>query len=331
MDFTDGSAHAGGVDRRAALLFGALGLAWGIPYLLIKVAIVELSPAALLCMRTVAGALILLPLAARRGELAGLRRHWRAVTLYACVEIVVPWLMLGHAESRLSSSTTGLLIAATPLVIVGFGLLVGQHEVLGRSGWAGLLLGFAGVAALVGLEIDASDRIAVLQLAAAVTGYAIGPMVLARSLSGESGVAVLGASFAIAATVSAVVMAVTGSWPTAVPSARVLGAVAVLVVVCTVGAFLALFELVQRVGAVRATAVTYVNPAVAIIVGAIFLDEQITATTLLGFALVLAGSVLLARRPAARETSAAPGGGRLPRPALAAARARRPRRRHAEL
>ncbi len=190
-------------------------------------------------------------------------------------------------------------------MIVGLGVVVGQREVLGRSGWAGLLLGFAGVAALVGLEIDASDRIAVLQLAAAVTGYAIGPMVLARSLGGESGVAVLGASFAIAALASAVVMAVTGSWPTAVPSGRVLAAVAILVVVCTVGAFLALFELVQRVGAVRATAVTYVNPAVAIVVGAIFLDEQITATTLLGFALVLAGSVLLARRPGARESAGA--------------------------
>jgi drug/metabolite transporter (DMT)-like permease len=169
------------------------------------------------------------------------------------------------------------------------------------AGWTGLALGFIGVAALVGLDIDTSDRVAVLQLLVVVIGYAIGPMILVRSLSEESGLAVVGLSFGAAAIGALGVLAVGGGWPTQVPSTGVLAAVAVLVVVCTVGGFLMLFALVGHVGAVRSTAVTYVNPAVAIAVGAIFLGERITTWTIAGFALVLAGSVLLTRRPAVVE------------------------------
>lgn len=286
------------MNRRAALLFAALGVAWGIPYLLVKVSLAELSPAAILLVRSSVAAALLLPLAARRGVLRPVLRRWRPILAYAAVEVVVPWLMIGHAEQRLASSTTGLLIAATPLMGVALGLLAGSDERMGRAGWGGLLLGFAGVAALVGLDIDTSDRVAVLQLLAVVVGYAIGPMILARSLSNESGLAVVGVAFGFAALGAVGVLAIGGGWPTAVPSIQVIGALAILTAVCTVGAFLLLFVLVQEVGAVRSTAVTYINPAVAITVGAIFLGEQITTWTLLGFVLVLAGSVLLARRPA---------------------------------
>lgn len=286
------------MNRRAALLFAALGVAWGIPYLLVKVSLAELSPAAILLVRASVAAALLLPLAARRGVLRPVLRRWRPVLAYAAVEVVVPWLMIGHAEQRLASSTTGLLIAATPLAGVAIGLLVGSGERMGRSGWTGLLLGFAGVAALVGLEIDTSDRVAVLQLLAVVVGYAIGPMILARSLADESGLAVVGVAFGFAALGAVLVLAIGGGWPTELPSARVVGALAILTSICTVGAFLLLFSLVQEVGAVRSTAVTYINPAVAITVGAIFLGEAITGWTVLGFVLVLAGSMLLARRPA---------------------------------
>lgn len=286
------------MNRRAALLFAALGVAWGIPYLLVKVSLAELSPAAILLVRSSVAAALLLPLAARRGVLRPVLRRWRPILAYAAVEVVVPWLMIGHAEQRLASSTTGLLIAATPLMGVALGLLAGSDERMGRAGWSGLLLGFAGVAALVGLDIDTSDRVAVLQLLAVVVGYAIGPMILARSLADESGLAVVGVAFGFAALGAVGVLAIGGGWPTAVPSIRVVGALAILTAVCTVGAFLLLFVLVQEVGAVRSTAVTYINPAVAITVGALFLGEQITTWTLLGFVLVLAGSVLLARRPA---------------------------------
>jgi drug/metabolite transporter (DMT)-like permease len=302
MDFTVRMADAGcTMNRRAALLFAALGVAWGIPYLLVKVSVAELSPAALLLIRTTVAAVLLLPLAAARGVLRPTLRRWRPIAAYAAVEVVVPWLMIGHAEQRLASSTTGLLIAATPLMGVALGLATGNHERMGRTGWAGLLLGFVGVAALVGLEVDTSDRVAVLQLLAVVVGYAIGPMILARSLADESGLAVVGLAFGIAAVAAVGVLLVGGGWPTAVPSPPVLGALVVLSTICTVGAFLMLFALVGEVGAVRSTAVTYVNPAVAIVVGAIFLGEQITPWTMVGFVLVLAGSVLLTRRPAAAD------------------------------
>lgn len=289
------------MNRRAALLFAALGIAWGIPYLLVKVSVAELSPAAILLVRSFAAAAFLLPLAAARGALRPTLRRWRPIVAYAAVEVVVPWLMIGHAEQRLASSTTGLLIAATPLMGVAVGLLAGRHERMGAAGWGGLLLGFVGVAALVGLDVDTADRGAVLQLLVVVVGYAIGPMILARSLSGESGLAVVGLSFGAAAIGAVGVLAVGGGWPTQVPSMPVVGALAILSSVCTAGAFLLLFALVHEVGAVRSMAVTYLNPAVAIVVGALFLGERITGWTVLGFAFVLVGSVLLARRPASSD------------------------------
>ncbi|MBO9532159.1 MAG: EamA family transporter [Solirubrobacteraceae bacterium] len=289
------------MDRRAALLFAALGVAWGIPYLLVKVAVEELSPAMLVLMRTSIAAAILLPLAARRGTLGGALRHWKVIAAYAVIEIVLPWLMIGNAELRLSSSTTALLIAATPLVGVALAFATRRNEALGRTGSLGLVLGFLGVAALVGLDIDTSDHIAVLQLGVVAIGYSVGPMILARWLANESGPAVVGLSFAVAAVAMLPILALSGGWPEAVPSAKVIGALAVLVLVCTVGAFLMLFELIGRVGPVRSTAVTYVNPAVAIVAGALFLGEAITPWTVVGFVLVLAGSVLLTRRPATQD------------------------------
>lgn len=283
------------MDRRAAVLFAGLGVAWGIPYLLIKVSLEELSPAMLVFLRTVFAAALLLPIAAMRGQIRGTARHWRPILAYAVIEVNVPWLLIGHAEQRLASSTTGLLIAATPLVGVGLGLLVGRREHLGVSGWAGLALGIVGVAALVGFDVDTSDRLAVAQLLVVVIGYSVGPMILARYLSDEPGVAVTGISFAIASVGALGVLLVAGGWPTAVPSVGVMVSVAALVIVCTAGAFLLLFALVGSVGPVRTTAVTYVNPAVAIVVGAVFLHERITAWTAIGFVLVLTGSVLLTR------------------------------------
>lgn len=298
MDFRVRLADHGCMDRRAALLFAALGVAWGIPYLLIKVSLDELSPAMLVFLRTSLAAAMLLPLAALRGQLRGTARRWRPILAYAVIEVIVPWLLIGHVEQRLPSSTTGLLIAATPLVGVGLGLLVGRHERLGGAGWFGLALGLVGVAALVGLDIDTSDRVAVLQLLVVVIGYAVGPMILSRSLSDEPGTAVVGLSFGAASVGALGVLLATGGWPSAVPSGGVIAAVAVLAVVCTAGSFLMFFALVGQIGPVRTTAVTYVNPAVAIIAGALFLDERITTWTLVGFVLVLAGSVLLTRRPA---------------------------------
>ena len=292
------------MERRAALLFVALGFAWGIPYLLIKVSVEELDPAVLVLARTWVAALVLVPLALARGVLGPVLRHWKLLAVYAVIEIAIPWVLLGHAEQQLPSATTGLLIAATPMVGVGLAFVTGRSERLGGKGWAGLLLGLAGVAALVGLDVSGSSLDAVAMLLVVVVGYAIGPALIDRYMEGASGLGVIAVSVSMVALLYVPVVLLGPGLPTAMPSGDVIASVVILGLVCTAAAFVMLFALVGMIGPVRATAITYLNPAVAIVVGAIFLSEEITAWTLIGFGLVLAGSFLITRRPAADPADA---------------------------
>jgi drug/metabolite transporter (DMT)-like permease len=289
-----------GMTRRAAVLFLALGLAWGIPYLLIKIAVEELEPATLVLARTALAAVLLLPIALARDAVRPVLRRWRPVAAYAVIEIAVPWLFLNRAEQELPSSTTGLLIAAVPIVGVGVALAGGRAERLGAAGWLGLLIGFAGVAALVGLDVGGSDLLAVLEVGVVVVGYALGPAILARWLGDLPGLGVVAVSITMTALLYVPFVLLTEGVPAAVPSGSALFSVVVLALVCTALAFLMLFALVGEIGPVRATAITYLNPAVAILAGALVLDEQVTRWTLLGFGLVLLGSFLVTRPPARR-------------------------------
>ena len=287
------------------MLFGALCVIWGIPYLLIRVAVRELSPAFLVFARTAGGALLLLPLAARRGELRILLPRWRPLLAFTVVEIAVPWLLLSRAEERLSSSLTGLLIAAVPLVAAAVTFATGSdHRPEGRS-WIGLLIGILGVAALVGLDFGRVGLVPLVEICVVVVGYTTGPIVLSRSLSDLPPLGVIAASLTIAALAYAPVAAFE------IPKhVRVDVALAVvgLAVVCTAVAFLVFFALIAEVGPVRATVITYVNPAVAAILGVALLSERFTAGMGVGFALVLGGSVLASgSRATPLEPTAVPG------------------------
>jgi len=287
------------MSRRGWLLFLAMGVIWGIPYLFIKVAVEHLTPASLVFLRTTAAALLLMPIAAWRGELRPLLPYWRPLLVYTAVELAIPWLFLARAEQRLSSSLTGLLLAAIPLV----GALLGWFTKIDRLDWRrtlGLAIGIAGVAALVGLDLGRDDTLAVLQMAIVAVGYAVGPWVLARYLGGAPALGVVAASLAIT-TVIYIPPAVV-ELPRAWPPAEAVVSVLVLAVVCTAVAFLVFFRLIDEVGPVRATVITYVNPAVAIALGVIFLGEPFTMGILVGFVLVLLGSALATRRTPATVT-----------------------------
>jgi drug/metabolite transporter (DMT)-like permease len=297
------------VSRRGLLLFGALCVIWGIPYLLIRVAVKELSPAFLVFSRTAIGAVLLLPLAARRGELRVLLPAWRPVLLFTVVEIAVPWLLLSRAEERLPSALTGLLVAAVPLGAAAVTAATGSaHRPEGRS-WIGLLVGIVGVAALVGLDFGRVGLVPLLEICVVVVGYTTGPMVLSRSLSDLPSLGVIAASLTVAAVVYAPVAAL--QIPKHVDADVVLS-VAGLGIVCTALAFLIFFTLIAEVGPVRATVITYVNPAVAAVLGVALLGERFTVGMGIGFALVLAGSVLATGRRRPRDNAppiieAAPG------------------------
>src|SRR5215472_4228725 len=290
------------MTRRGWLLFAAVGLVWGIPYLLIKVAVGELSPISLVFLRTAIGALLLVPLALTRGSITPLLRRWRTVLAYTLVEVTVPWLLLSNAERRLSSSLTGLLIAAVPLIGAALGLVAGGSDRLDLRRAAGLGIGFVGVAALLGLDLSVIDPGAVAQVGLVAVGYAIGPMIVARRLSDVPAMGVVVASLALTAVVYAPLG--VAQLPRALPPATVVAAVAILGVVCTALAFLLFFALIGEVGPLRAQAITYVNPAVALALGVVLLGEPFTVGAVVGFLLILLGLALATRRPAA-----APGAG----------------------
>jgi len=241
---------------------------------------------------------LLLPIAIFRKQLMPVFRRWKPLLAYTLVEIVLPWFFLSTAEERLPSSTAGLLLAAIPVVGVGVAVVMGRPARLSGGNWLGILLGTLGVAALVGLDVAGSDLIAVAQLGVVVIGYAFGPAILSRWMGDLPGIGVVAASLALAAVIYVPVVSILGSWPTVWPSAGVLGSVIALGVVCSALAFLLMFALIAEIGPMRMTTITYVNPAVAIVAGAIVLGEQITVWTIVGFVLVLGGSYLVTRKRA---------------------------------
>jgi len=289
------------MTRRGWILFAAMAAIWGIPYLLIKVAVGDLSPITLVFLRTGIGAVLLVPIAAARGSLWPLLARWRAVLVYTVVEVAVPWLLLSNAERRLSSSLTGLLIAAVPLIGAVLGLLTRTDDRLDGRRVAGLVIGFLGVGALLGLDLSVIDAGAVAQVGVVAIGYAIGPVIVARRLSGVPSLGVVAASLALTAVVYAPVG--MAQMPRALPPAPVLASVAILGVVCTALAFLLFFALIAEAGPLRAQAITYVNPAVALALGVALLGEPFTLGAAVGLALILLGVLLGTRRaaPAAPE------------------------------
>lgn len=282
------------MSRRGWLLFAAMGVIWGVPYLLIKVAVADLSPASLVFLRTATGVLVLLPIAAARGSIAPLRAHWRWILVYTVVEVAVPWLLLSDAERHISSSLAGLLIAAVPFIGALLALVTGGEDRLDTRRLTGLLVGFFGVATLVGFDLSGGSLGAVGEIAVVTVGYALGPMIIARRLRGVPAVGVVAASLVLTAIAYAPVGVL--QLPRHAPSLQVVLAVAGLGVVCTALAFLLFFALIAEVGPVRATVITYVNPAVALTLGVAVLGETFTVGTGVGFVLILLGSFLATSR-----------------------------------
>ncbi|MCP2276623.1 Permease of the drug/metabolite transporter (DMT) superfamily [Nocardia amikacinitolerans] len=280
------------MSKRGWLLFLAMGVIWGVPYAMIAVAVEDFDPAFVAFGRTLIGGLLLLPIALYTDALRPVFRRWRPLLLYTLVEISGPWFLIGYAETTLNSSTVGLLIAAVPLIAV---LIVSRlgHETIDARRLLGLVVGFAGVAALVGLDVDLSNPAAIGAIVLTTIGYAVGPIVINRSLADLPPMGVVTASLLLAAVLYAPFAALRR--PEHFPadaSLSVLG----LAIVCTAAAFLLFFALIGEVGPARATVITYINPAVAIVLGVTLLNEPLTAGMAIGFPLVVLGSFLGTRQ-----------------------------------
>jgi drug/metabolite transporter (DMT)-like permease len=220
-------------------------------------------------------------------------RQWPAVLAFAGVEIAVPWVLLGAAEQEISSSLTALLIAAVPLIGAVIARTTGERERLGLQSLLGLLVGLVGVATIVGLNLEGAGALPILEVGLVAVCYAVGPAILQRRLAELPALGVIAASLAVTAVVYLPIAAF--SFPQEMPSAKVIWSVLGLAVVCTAIAFLLFFALIAEIGSVRATVITYVNPAVAALLGVAILGEHFTTGMAIGFVLVLLGSALATR------------------------------------
>ena len=284
-----GSVHQA-MTRRGWFLFAAMGVLWGVPYLLIKVAVKQMSPPVVVFGRTSVAAVVLVALAARADAIRPALRRWKMVLAFAAIEIAGPWLLLTNAEKRLPSGLTGLLVSCVPLVAAVVAYALGDHTALRPLRLAGIALGLGRAALLVGSDLSGRGGVpwgSVLQMVLVCVCYATGPFLAARRLSDVPPLGVIAVSLASVAIVYA-----PFAWfnrPSAVPPARALWALLALSIVCTGIAFLVFFALIAEVGPMRAMLFTFMNPAVAVILGAVFLHESITLATVGGFVLVLTG------------------------------------------
>jgi drug/metabolite transporter (DMT)-like permease len=282
------------MGRKGWLLFAIMCVVWGIPYLLIKVADEGVSVPVVVFSRTALGALILLPVALRSGQLGMLRRTWLPLLAFALLEMVIPWGLLTEAERRLPSSLAGLLVAAVPIIGVVVARLTGGTEQLRPRRWAGLLIGLAGVAVLAAPNLNGSSGWPVAEVLLVAVGYASAPLIAARKLGDVPPALMTTACLSFAALVYA--PAAFLNPPHQMPPARVLLSLAGLGVICTAVAFIVFLQLIREVGTSRAMVFTYVNPAVAVAAGVAVLGEPFSATIAVSFALILAGCVLATGR-----------------------------------
>jgi drug/metabolite transporter (DMT)-like permease len=238
------------------------------------------------------GPLVLAPLAVRSAPLRGLRRRWRPILAYAAAEIVVPFPLIAFGERHVSSSLAAILIAAVPLTIALLALRFDPSERVDGRRLAGLVVGLAGVVALVGLDVagSASELLGTACVLVAVLGYAAGPMILRAHLGDVDPRGLVTASLAVAAVLLAP-LALAGA-PRALPSAGVLASIAVLGVACSALAFVLFATLIQEVGAGRASVITYIAPTVAVALGVTLLGESLGVGAIAGLLLILAGSWL---------------------------------------
>ncbi|MGA1678418.1 MAG: DMT family transporter [Candidatus Nanopelagicales bacterium] len=283
------------MTRRGLFLFVALSIIWGLPYFFIKIAVVEVSHSFLVFIRTALAAVIMLAIAARRKTLRQVYKYWPWVTLFAVFEMIGPWWLIADAERTLDSGLTGLLLATVPLFGTIIARLRGDISVTSPSRLFGLAVGLFGVFLLVGADhpTGAITTFAVIQIILASIGYAIGPVIINTKLRTVSTSGVI----AVSLFITAVFYAVPGliNRPQEMPSLNAILAILALTLICTVLAFVIFFALIEEIGPVKVTLITYFNPVVALLLGVWILTEPLTWGMLVGFPLILLGSYLAAR------------------------------------
>jgi len=279
------------MTRRAWLLFILSSVIWGLPYLFIKIAVdAGIAPAFIAWSRIALAAALLLPLAIQRKVLQGLRERTAAIIGYTACEVAVPFILISIGEQYITSSLTAILVATMPLMVALLSLRLIPGEHLSGKRLIGLLIGFAGVVALLGFDVAgrATELLGAALVLVATLGYAIAPIIVSRRLSDLDPLGPVTASLLIA-TVALLPPAIA-TFPGQLPSVSALIAIAVLGIICTAAGLLVFFRLIAEAGPSRASVITYVNPLVAVIVGVVTLGERLSLVSVAGLGLILVGS-----------------------------------------
>jgi drug/metabolite transporter (DMT)-like permease len=284
------------LSKRGWSQFAIIGFIWGIPYLFLKIAVEEISPSVVVLGRVAIGAAILLPIAIKRKVLFIPRKYWPFVLLYTVTELIGPWYFITAAEQKITSGLAGLLVATVPIWAAILASIFGDKTVWHASRLFGLIIGFIGVVAVVGIESlsGRQDIVAIGMVILAAMGYAYAINMITRRIPEVPGLGLN--TWAMIITSVVFLPFAMNSWPTERPSAEAIGSVVVLGVLCTAVAFILFFRLIAEVGPPRASLVTYLNTAVAVLLGVLILNEPFTLGIAVGLPLVLVGSYFASRK-----------------------------------
>jgi drug/metabolite transporter (DMT)-like permease len=257
---------------RAWLLFAASSLIWGVPYLFIKVAVDDgVSPGFIAWARVALAAILLFPLALRRGALRGLLSRGPAIAAYTATEIAIPFVLIPLGERYITSALTAILISTMPLLVAAISIRVSPADRPGGVRVLGLVIGLAGVVALLGIDVAGKreELWGSLMVLLATLCYAVAPLIVSRRLVDLDPIGPVTASLALATVV--LFPFALASAPRTMPPPAALGAILVLGALCTALGLLVFFSLIAEAGPTRASVITYVNPLVAVVAGVLAL------------------------------------------------------------
>jgi len=267
---------------------------WGASYMFIEIGLRDMGPAVIAFLRVALGALVLVPLAAARGEMRWMGAEIGVITAIAAVQAAGPFLLIGLGQEEITSSLAGILVSSTPIFTALLAIWLDREERSTGLRLVGVVTGFAGVVALLGLDLGGSG--AALLGAAAVLlagfGYAVGGFVNKRKLAEKPPLG-LAAAVMVASTVLLIPAAIIDTPPEA-PGLGPIAAVTALGVFGTGIAWSIFFRLIERVGPAKTFVVTYVASAFALVYGVTLLDEPLTAGAVIGLLLIVGGSWLAA-------------------------------------
>ncbi len=288
------------VSRRGLILFLLTGVFWGLPYFFIAIALDSFSTPTIVFARTFIGALVLVPYAIMTGAAKKVLKAWPYVLLFAALEMVGPWYLITEAEKYISSGLAGLLISTVPFFAVAIlALVFKDRTALKPIPLAGMVIGFLGVIALVGIDsfLGHVEPLWIGAVVLAAVGYAIAPIMANNKMTDVPTSGVIGFSMAIVAAIYAVPAAFEiPAEIAAQPPIEGWIALLVLGLICSALAFVLFFELIREIGPVKASLITYVNTAVALLLGTLFLSEPVTPGLLIGIPMITLGLYLSAKK-----------------------------------